>query len=370
MRIAHISDTHLGYRQYNLDVREQDIYDVFNEAIDIALEERADVLIHSGDLFDTPEPPIKALYTLQNALSKIGDKMKVLTVLGEHDTPKRRGMAPHRLFKMEVLGDAYSLDHVIIDDVLFAGISNLKGRATDHLKQELEKFDFLTKQYEGSVLILHQAIKSFLPFEGAYQLKEDDLPQSANYYALGHIHSREIQSFGNGKLAYAGSTEIMNKDEISSWKKNGKGLYLIDIEKGDVSVERIDLNVRPQIKLEIEERELEKTLKELSFEPKPILHLEIIGEMMDKSGIYEKLQELLEDKVISYRPIFRDTTVKDLTIPKGPINFQEILREYFADNNVADFAYDLYKNLSIDEIEESIDLANKRMEEDDLQIDN
>ena len=29
MRVAHMSDTHLGYRQYNLDEREKDFYDVF-----------------------------------------------------------------------------------------------------------------------------------------------------------------------------------------------------------------------------------------------------------------------------------------------------------------------------------------------------
>ncbi|MBD3216469.1 MAG: DNA repair exonuclease, partial [Candidatus Lokiarchaeota archaeon] len=167
MRIAHISDTHLGYRQYNLDVREQDIYDVFNQAIDIALQERADILIHSGDLFDSPQPPIKALYTLKDALGKIENKMKVLCVLGEHDTPKRRGMAPHRLFDIfgiKVLGAKYQLEHSIIDDVLFAGISNLRGQASDHLKAELKKFDPLAEKYESSVLILHQALESYLPF--------------------------------------------------------------------------------------------------------------------------------------------------------------------------------------------------------------
>ncbi|MEM2850046.1 MAG: metallophosphoesterase, partial [Candidatus Bathyarchaeia archaeon] len=61
LRVAHVSDTHLGRRQYNLDERENDIYDVFNEIVERILEERVDVFIHSGDLFDSPTPPIKAL---------------------------------------------------------------------------------------------------------------------------------------------------------------------------------------------------------------------------------------------------------------------------------------------------------------------
>jgi DNA repair exonuclease len=65
MRIAHISDTHLGHRQYNLDERESDIYEAFEQAVNKAIEERVDVLIHAGDLFDSPNPPIKALYVFR-----------------------------------------------------------------------------------------------------------------------------------------------------------------------------------------------------------------------------------------------------------------------------------------------------------------
>ena len=31
VRIAHFADTHLGYKQYNLDEREKDIYDALDE---------------------------------------------------------------------------------------------------------------------------------------------------------------------------------------------------------------------------------------------------------------------------------------------------------------------------------------------------
>ncbi len=363
MRIAHISDTHLGYRQYNLDVREQDIYDSFNQAIDIALEKEADVLIHAGDLFDSPTPPIKALYTLKDALKKIEGKMKFICVLGEHDTPKRRGMAPQKLFDVDLLGGNYSLDQMVIDDVLFAGISNLRGRATDHLKNELSKFDKIAEDYKGSVLIIHQAIKRFLPFEGAYQLKEDDLPRNATYYALGHIHARDMESFGKGKLAYSGSTEIMNKDEITSWEENGKGMYIVDIEDGNLDVETVNLDLRPQQKLQIEIENLEERLKKLSFEKKPILHLEIVGELIDKKAAYETLQEYLDENVVSYRPAFKDTRVRELEITKGAFNSGEVLKDYFEDDEKAEFALELFESLSIDEIEEAKSVANNRLEE-------
>lgn len=50
MKFAHLSDTHLGYRQYGLIEREDDFYNVFNEIVDKIIDERVDFVIHSGDL--------------------------------------------------------------------------------------------------------------------------------------------------------------------------------------------------------------------------------------------------------------------------------------------------------------------------------
>ena len=58
VRIAHFADTHLGYKQYNLDEREKDIYTALDDIGEKILEEHADIVIHSGDLFDSPVPPV------------------------------------------------------------------------------------------------------------------------------------------------------------------------------------------------------------------------------------------------------------------------------------------------------------------------
>ena len=42
MLFSHISDTHLGLQQYGLEEREQDIYDSFNQAIDISIKDHGD----------------------------------------------------------------------------------------------------------------------------------------------------------------------------------------------------------------------------------------------------------------------------------------------------------------------------------------
>ncbi|AIG97419.1 DNA repair exonuclease [Archaeoglobus fulgidus DSM 8774] len=362
MRIAHMSDTHLGYRQYNLDERENDFYEAFNEAIDKAIEERADVLIHSGDLFDSPTPPIKAIYAFKNALKKVEGKMKVFTVLGDHDTPKRRGMPPHKLFDVPVLGIG-GLEWVEIDGVLIAGISNLRGTLIDHLRKQLSKFDSIAEKYRHSVLIAHQAIETHLPFEGAYELKEDDLPRKATYYAFGHLHSRVLERFGNGWLAYSGSTEIVRRDEISAWKKKGKGLYLVDRDS-DVTVHAIDLDIRPQIEVTVGVDELEKLVEYTQYPKQPVLHITVEGGSINRQHVVEKLRDILRGRVLSYRHSFRELGEIEVEIPKGPVNIKAIFDEYLGDEKLSELAFELYELLADGNVSDAISVAERFMEVD------
>jgi len=362
MRIAHISDTHLGYRQLQLDERENDLYEAFKQAVDVAIEERVDVLIHSGDLFDSPTPPIKALYVLKGVLRKINAKMKFYCVLGDHDIPKRRGMPPHKLFDLRVLGTA-GLEWDEVDGVLIAGISNMRGRMVEFLRQEIKKFDPIAEKYRNSILVAHQAIEKYLPFEGDYELKEDELPRNANYYAFGHIHARQITRFGKGFLAYSGATEILKRDEISSWRRDGKGIFIVDIEGDEPEVQKVDLDIRPQFDIELECENLEKEILKLDFSRKPLLYLDIKGKKMDTGQIYEKLQNLLKDRVLYFKPSFIDTSKPVPELPRGLIRIEELLRAYLKDERLTNLAIELLGPLSKGEIETAKDIASKYLED-------
>ncbi|MEM2137147.1 MAG: DNA repair exonuclease [Candidatus Methanomethylicia archaeon] len=380
MRIAHISDTHLGYRQYNIDDREIDIYDSFNEAIDNVLKERVDIVIHSGDLFDSPTPSIKALKVFKECMRKISDRVKFLAVLGDHDTPKRRGLYPHSLFdEVKVLGFG-ELDSVEVNGVLIAGISNLRGRSIDLLRLELKKFDAIAKDYSKSILILHQGIDRYLPFEGAYEIREDEMPRSASYYAMGHLHNRVVSRFGGGFLAYAGSTEIISKDEISSWVKDGKGFYIVDFDGDEPNIHKINLTIRPQISYELDIpskdmisgilKNIDGDLKNMSklSEKLPIIHSTIKCKPMDRQQIFNTLNNYFKDKVLSMRinlleeimPISLES-IKDTTNLKDLLS--EILKKHgLTDERFVNLALELHDLLGADELEEAKKLIEKFFE--------
>ena len=145
VRIAHFADTHIGYRQYNLDEREKDIYDALDEIGDRILEEHADIVVHSGDLFDSPRPTPQAYRAFKKFLAKLDGKVKVFAVLGDHDRPKIRGVAPHVLFEdqMQILGVGGIAQHQQVKiggkDILIAGLSNLSRTYRPLILEELEK---------------------------------------------------------------------------------------------------------------------------------------------------------------------------------------------------------------------------------------
>ncbi len=380
MRIAHIADTHLGYRQYNLEERENDVYDAFFEAIEKAIEERVDVFVHAGDFFDTPRPPIKALYMAREGIKKLRNHgIKILTVLGEHDTPRRRAMPPHLLLDLPVLGVG-RVQKVVVDGVAFFGISNLKGRRIDLLKEELSRVDSMAREYDKNVLIAHQAIKKFLPFEEAYELEMADLPREITYYAFGHIHSRALERFGRGYLAYSGSTEIMRKSEIPSWKDRGKGFYIVDLEGDLPEVHKINLeSIRPQFELSYTEGddvicELRAFLYGLFNEGNPpvkapILKLSVQGEQVKKAEIIEKIHGILDEfvprRILRYDVHFIGTDVSE---PLTPENLKEIgdLRklfiEYLGDEELGQLAFELYSHLWRNDLEGSIEVCKNYLE--------
>lgn len=377
MRFAHISDTHLGYRQYNFDERENDFYEVFNEAINTILKERVDVIIHSGDLFDSSTPSIKALKVFKDCIEKINGKAKFISILGDHDTPKRRGLYPHSLFdNVKVLGIG-ELEYIDVDGVLIAGISNLRGRGIDILRSELKKFDNIAKDYSKSILVLHQAIDRYLPFEGAYELREDEIPRSASYYAFGHLHFRVVSRFGKGFLAYAGSTEIANKGEISSWINDGKGFYIVDLDGDEPIIHRFNLEVRPQVDLELNimsDSEIVKALKMLDdglrglskFSIKlPIIHLTIRCKDVDRQRIMNNVNRHVKGRVLGLRVNFVGESIPiSISSIKGGVDYKVLLREYLkscglTDEEYLNLALELQELLVNDEIEEAKKFVEK-----------
>ena len=370
VRLAHLADTHLGYKQYNLEEREKDIYDALEEIGDRILEEHADIVVHSGDLFDSPRPTPQAYFAFKKFLKKLDGKVKFFAVLGDHDKPKSRGVAPHVLFddQVQVLGVNANAEHQSVSvggqDVLVAGLSSLSRAYRVVLVEELKKLGALQLGGKVGVLVLHEGIDKFFPFGS--ELSLDEVPRNFSYVAMGHLHARIKASFGEGELAYPGSSEIIRKDEISGWRKLGKGFYIVDLEGGDVEVRDVNLKcIRPQIEAKLSCAHLEKELGDVvrlteGMAKLPIVHVRVEGKDIDRQGVHQALTGALADRTLAFRQEVVEEA--ELSLPElkpGSFYVDQVIRDYFKDENVAELAMEMLKHLRYGDTDEAKKVADE-----------
>ncbi|MEN2974916.1 MAG: exonuclease SbcCD subunit D [Candidatus Caldarchaeales archaeon] len=296
--IAHLADLHLGYRQYGLIEREEDIYETFDEAVDKIIEEHARIVIIAGDLFNSARPPIRSLYHVKSNLEKLKSRgINVFCILGDHDIPRRVGeYSPLTLFRGDLLHhiDGKTVE-IEIDGIRIkiTGVDRAPSTASDKVRKIIEKLskDIQTKAgTERNILVTH------LPLHGiSGELCIDDLPENYDYYALGHEHVRRVFRKGLGLASYPGSIDILSRDEIIGWKLEGKGFYLVDLSGSEPIVEKVDLkSIRPQEIFEISLGEpIDKLVDWITHQSKkPILHLLIKDREFDLRRINEIAEKL------------------------------------------------------------------------------
>ncbi len=94
MRILHTADWHLGKRLefYN---RYEEQKAVLDEICTIAEEEKVDLVIVAGDLFDAFNPPNEAAELLYKTLKRLAQngRVPVIAIAGNHDSPDRVNVA-------------------------------------------------------------------------------------------------------------------------------------------------------------------------------------------------------------------------------------------------------------------------------------
>ena len=179
MLISHISDIHLGYAQFNLQEREEDLYEVFDEAVDKSINEHVKAVILAGDIFHNPKPNGAAIVRLAKQLKKLKEKsIPVLFILGEHDISRSNDVPLPYLFHNLGLAQRLKPDSPIkIENVLFYGFhkerrSNIETgllepfkRLESKLETDVHKHSIENKSIK-KILVLHQGLSDFNKFAG------------------------------------------------------------------------------------------------------------------------------------------------------------------------------------------------------------
>lgn len=297
MLFSHISDTHLGLVQYGSEEREDDVYQAFNEAIDISIKDHVDFVIFAGDIFHVPTPSGTAIVQMANALKRLKqNNIDSFFILGEHDISRIRATpipyVYHNLEFSKYIGQGKPLEY---KGVLLAGLDKIRKAEIPKYEEKFAELDSIAKNFSGhKILVLHQGITEFNKFAG--ELQSTDLPKNFTYYAMGHLHDTDIKKFNHlgGPIAYPGSIELTTSEGV---KQTKKGFFEVDISGREANPKWIELHTRPQLSFKTDYEKIENEVSEIlekisNLDKKPIIELKIQAQNVEVEKIQAQIAPL------------------------------------------------------------------------------
>ncbi len=268
MTLAHLSDTHLGYRAYGrntehgVNQREVDVMKTFQACLDAISQKEPDLVVHSGDLFHVVRPSNATIVRAFELVSKFQEKrqgMPFLIIGGNHDTPKLADSGNIlKLFTsipgVRVFTHRLEIGEVADLDLEFMAVPHQSLQTGEHY----EYSPSLGKKH--SLLILHGVDKDLIK-HGAGDIEITETRHDRwTYVALGDYHT--FRPYGSN-VCYSGSTDFAS---TNIWDEASTKFWIwFDTETG--KLENIPLKTRrvidlPRIDaLKLEPREIEKRLQ-------------------------------------------------------------------------------------------------------------
>lgn len=329
MLISHISDIHLGYSQFNLQEREEDLYQVFEESIEKSIKEHVKAIVLSGDIFHNPKPNGAPIVKLAKELKKLKEKsILAFFILGEHDISRSNDVPLPYLFHNLGLARRLKPDSPIqIGNVLIYGFNKERRSNIENglirpfkmletiLKSDEQKYTLENKR-PSKILVLHQGLNDFNKFAG--EISSSDLPSGFDYYAMGHYHDhieKRFSCINDGLVAYPGSIDLGHNEPISDVEK---GFLIVDISEVSTAVNTHWVKLerrRPQLAYQVDYPELNTTLNSIVEDSsvsikKPVVDLQIYGTNIDQKILARQLMPL-ENTTLYYNWSITDTKVSD-----------------------------------------------------------
>ncbi len=272
MKILHTSDWHIGKSLYGKQ-RYEEFESFFKWLLKLIDLEGIDVLLISGDIFDTTTPGNRAQEIYYSFLSKISRSRCIQTIIiaGNHDSPSFLS-APKGILKdlnISIVTDIDNMDDLIIpvrngeEEVKVVAIPYLRDKdlrvvedgeslADKNLKVVTgikDKFHEIcdygkSKNISDSPMILmgHLFVAGCSTGDGERELYvgtlaqvgSDIIPSYIRYAALGHLHvPQEINK--SNHIRYSGSPIPMGFDESIQKKE----VVIIDLKKSEIDISRI-----------------------------------------------------------------------------------------------------------------------------------
>lgn len=232
-RFIHCSDLHLGapFKYLKSPGRQGDeailqaTYRSFEQIARLTVEERVDALLISGDVYNSEDHNLEAQARFVRELEKItSEGIPVFIVQGNHD-PAESWQADIAMPEGVHIFSAAEVERVPLvvrgqEVAAVYGMSCSKGRSTENLALRYKRS--IADGY--AIGMLHGTVGGSEEHDMTAPCSLSDLEQSGmDYWALGHIHKREVLREAP-LIVYPGNSQGLHRKELGS-----KGCCLVQV---------------------------------------------------------------------------------------------------------------------------------------------
>ena len=219
----------------------------YERAVDAILERDVDLVIHSGDVFDSVRPATHVIIGFLRQTARITARAGIpyLVAAGNHETPRLRTTTAALEYANLVnarSAHGFELDFEMVEvDGVDVGVTLVPHGAIDGAGAVTP---------EGSadinVMVTHGMVPGLEAKShemGEANLHSGMLEGAFDYIALGHYHDFHEH---RQNAYYAGATERFGFGEVDS----KPGFAIVEIGNGKVSVEHVEIEARKMVDLE------------------------------------------------------------------------------------------------------------------------
>jgi DNA repair exonuclease SbcCD nuclease subunit len=342
MKIVHVADIHLGRRRLDGRLPDKDFAEAFGFVASKAIEEKADVFLIAGDLFDRPQVEPPHLRQAQQVLLKLKQAgIPVIAIEGNHDKASILSEAPTWLQYLAeddlliLLRTPFDSTGPLLtqwenaqqggswtdlNGVRFVG-TGYYGAATPHKAREIAS---RLEPDKTHVLLLHAGPEYFVREGGGFSPADLEVLRSkVCYLALGHIH----QPMTHGDWACnPGSPENCDLREAACADARGYAIVEIDpaSRQKPRSIKVLDNPRRPVHRLTLDctsfGNKLKKgadalvdaavdLIKEHRPDPESIIALKLVGKLnLDRIALDQAAASAEIEKAAKVRAVSIDAT--------------------------------------------------------------
>lgn len=382
MKILHTADWHLGKRLDRFSRLEEQV-SVMNKIVEIADEQKVDIVIVAGDLFDNFNPSVDAVELFYKTLKRLSNngKRPIIAIAGNHDSPNlidapdplarecgiilighpQAKVQEFELENFKILNSQEGFLELKLNQfeypirVIHTAYANevrlkqyfgeekekaLNDTLAAHWKSIAEEFcdekgvNILTTHLymnkRGALLLKEPEGEKPIKIGNADMVYSDAIPNQIQYTALGHLHGFRNIGTEEKPVVYSSSPLCYSFSEAGQTKY----VSVIDAKPKDkVSFEKIELKAGRQLVRKSFDN-VDETVAWLTHNPNTLVELSIESDSYLKAGDRKRIFQS-HDGIIYLIPKVKNfenqkTDIVEIDITK---DLEPLFVDYFKSKN-------------------------------------